>query len=110
MLFAGYSVLEDLKNRDAGKICMPLDRGPTICHNMQTEQPNPKSTRFGTDIIIKLLRAGGIPSTPMSKWASLASHHGEVLDLTTRQQQRALSPGASLQSASSGRPVTGSSQ
>uniref|UniRef100_A0A915I5U0 Uncharacterized protein n=1 Tax=Romanomermis culicivorax TaxID=13658 RepID=A0A915I5U0_ROMCU len=44
------------------KICMQLDWRPTTCHNMQTEQRNPKSTQFGTDVIVKLLRAGGNPS------------------------------------------------
>uniref|UniRef100_A0A915LC44 Uncharacterized protein n=1 Tax=Romanomermis culicivorax TaxID=13658 RepID=A0A915LC44_ROMCU len=41
---------------------MQLDQWPTTCHNMQTEQPNPKLTQFGADVIIILLREGGHPS------------------------------------------------
>uniref|UniRef100_A0A915KFA2 Uncharacterized protein n=1 Tax=Romanomermis culicivorax TaxID=13658 RepID=A0A915KFA2_ROMCU len=37
---------------------MQLDPQPTMCHSMQTKQPNPKSTPFGPDVIIVLLRAG----------------------------------------------------
>uniref|UniRef100_A0A915JNP3 Uncharacterized protein n=1 Tax=Romanomermis culicivorax TaxID=13658 RepID=A0A915JNP3_ROMCU len=44
------------------KICMRLDQWPMTCHNMQTEQPNPKSTQFGAHVIVKLLRTEGIPS------------------------------------------------
>uniref|UniRef100_A0A915J5H4 Uncharacterized protein n=1 Tax=Romanomermis culicivorax TaxID=13658 RepID=A0A915J5H4_ROMCU len=32
------------------KICKGLDQQPTTCHNMQTEQRNPKSTQFGTEV------------------------------------------------------------
>uniref|UniRef100_A0A915L1V3 Uncharacterized protein n=1 Tax=Romanomermis culicivorax TaxID=13658 RepID=A0A915L1V3_ROMCU len=46
---------------------------------MQTIQQNPKSTQFGADGNVILLRAGDIPSMRRSKWASLASHCGEVL-------------------------------
>uniref|UniRef100_A0A915JL22 Uncharacterized protein n=1 Tax=Romanomermis culicivorax TaxID=13658 RepID=A0A915JL22_ROMCU len=63
------------------KICMQLDQGPRTCHNMQTEQPNPKSTQFGADVMVKLLRAGGIPSKLRSKWVSPASHCREVLGI-----------------------------
>uniref|UniRef100_A0A915KLZ5 Uncharacterized protein n=1 Tax=Romanomermis culicivorax TaxID=13658 RepID=A0A915KLZ5_ROMCU len=30
-------------------VCMQLDHRLTACHNMQTLQPNPKSTQFSTD-------------------------------------------------------------
>uniref|UniRef100_A0A915KCI5 Uncharacterized protein n=1 Tax=Romanomermis culicivorax TaxID=13658 RepID=A0A915KCI5_ROMCU len=47
-------------------ICMQLDCQPTACVNMQTLQLNPKSTGFGADGNVILLRTGGLPTKPRS--------------------------------------------
>uniref|UniRef100_A0A915JUB6 DNA2/NAM7 helicase-like C-terminal domain-containing protein n=1 Tax=Romanomermis culicivorax TaxID=13658 RepID=A0A915JUB6_ROMCU len=48
-------IIEEGLERLGKGICMQLDHRTTACDNMQTVQPNPKSTEFGTNSKVTLL-------------------------------------------------------